>query len=64
MTNKHNVKASYIEENPVDVAILPGLPPEIRTPHRADRIERYVEARCPDGSSFSRDLRSLEDLRD
>ena len=31
---------------------------------RADRIERYVEARCPDGSSFSRDLRSLEDLRD
>ncbi len=30
---------------------------------RAAELESYVAARCPDGSSFERDLRSLEDLR-
>jgi uncharacterized protein len=30
---------------------------------RAEQVERFVAARCPDGSSFSRELRSLEDLR-
>jgi uncharacterized protein YlxP (DUF503 family) len=30
---------------------------------RAERVERYVAARCPDGTAFTRDLRSLEDLR-
>lgn len=30
---------------------------------RADAVQRFVAARCPDGSSFERDLRSLEDLR-
>jgi uncharacterized protein len=32
--------------------------------HRADEVERFVEARCPDGSSFERDLLSLADIRD
>jgi uncharacterized protein YlxP (DUF503 family) len=30
---------------------------------RADDLERYVLSRCPEGCSFRRDLRSLEDLR-
>lgn len=30
---------------------------------RAEQVERFIAARCPDGSSFTRDLRSLEDLR-
>jgi uncharacterized protein YlxP (DUF503 family) len=32
-------------------------------PARADELERYIAGRCPDGCSFQRDLRSLEDLR-
>jgi len=31
---------------------------------RADELERFVEARCPDGCSFERDLLSLADIRD
>jgi uncharacterized protein YlxP (DUF503 family) len=31
---------------------------------RADELERFVEARCPDGCSFERDLMSLADIRD
>ena len=31
---------------------------------RADRLEEIVVARAGEGSSFERDLRSLEDLRD
>lgn len=31
---------------------------------RVDELERFVEARCPDGCSFHRDLRSLADIRD
>jgi len=31
---------------------------------RADEVERFVEARCPDGCSFERDVLSLADLRD
>ena len=30
---------------------------------RADDLERFVERRCDGGCSFSRDLRSLEDIR-
>ena len=30
---------------------------------RADDLCRYVESRLPDGCSFERDLRTLEDLR-
>jgi uncharacterized protein YlxP (DUF503 family) len=30
---------------------------------RADDLERYVEARCPDGCSFERDLLSVADIR-
>ncbi len=30
---------------------------------RADELERFVEARCPDGCSFERDLLSLADIR-
>jgi uncharacterized protein len=33
-------------------------------PERADEVERFVAARCPDGSSFARELRSWEELRD
>ena len=31
---------------------------------RADKLERFVEARLPDGCTFERDLRSLSDLRE
>ncbi|UJA21223.1 DUF503 domain-containing protein [Thermoleophilia bacterium SCSIO 60948] len=31
---------------------------------RADAAERLIESRFPDGCSFERTLRSLEDLRD
>jgi uncharacterized protein YlxP (DUF503 family) len=30
---------------------------------RADELERMIESACPDGTSFSRDLLSLEDIR-
>jgi uncharacterized protein YlxP (DUF503 family) len=30
---------------------------------RADEVERFVLARCPEGASFDRDLRSLADIR-
>jgi hypothetical protein len=42
------------------VAIAGG--PEV--PERAEAVQRFIAARCPDGSSFRRYLRSLEDLRD
>jgi uncharacterized protein YlxP (DUF503 family) len=35
--------------------------PEVRS--RADDLERFVEARCPDGCSFERDLLSVADIR-
>lgn len=31
---------------------------------RAEEVERFIAARCPDGSSFERQLRSLDELRD
>jgi len=31
---------------------------------RAADLERFIEARCPDGCSFERDLLSLVDVRD
>jgi uncharacterized protein YlxP (DUF503 family) len=31
---------------------------------RADQLERFIEARCPDGCAFERDLVSLADVRD
>ena len=31
---------------------------------RAGEVERFVDSRCPDGASFARTLRTLEDLRD
>ncbi len=31
---------------------------------RADELERFVDARCPEGCIFQRDLLSLSDLRD
>jgi hypothetical protein len=30
---------------------------------RADELVRFVEARCPDGCAFERDLLSLADIR-
>ena len=30
---------------------------------RADEVCRFIESRCPDGCTFDRDLRSLEDIR-
>jgi uncharacterized protein YlxP (DUF503 family) len=30
---------------------------------RADDLERFIEARCPDGCAFERDLLSLTDVR-
>ncbi len=29
---------------------------------RADELERFISSRCPEGASFARTLRSLEDL--
>ena len=34
---------------------------EIR--ERASELERFVEARCPDGCSFERDVLTLDDVR-
>jgi uncharacterized protein YlxP (DUF503 family) len=31
---------------------------------RAGEVERFIEARCPEGCSFERDLLSLADIRD
>jgi uncharacterized protein YlxP (DUF503 family) len=31
---------------------------------RADEVQRFIESRCPDGASFDRTLRSLDDIRD
>jgi uncharacterized protein YlxP (DUF503 family) len=33
------------------------------TAARGDEVERFIEARCPDGCSFQRDLRTLADIR-
>jgi uncharacterized protein YlxP (DUF503 family) len=33
------------------------------TAARADEMERFVEARAPDGCSFARELRTLADIR-
>ena len=33
------------------------------TPARADEMERFVEARCPDGCRFERELRTFADIR-
>lgn len=30
---------------------------------RADEVERFIDFRCPDGASFTRTLRTLEDLQ-
>jgi len=31
---------------------------------RADEVQRFIESRCPDGASFDRTLRTLDDIRD
>jgi uncharacterized protein YlxP (DUF503 family) len=31
---------------------------------RADELERFIAARCAEGTGFQRELRSLEDLRE
>jgi uncharacterized protein len=42
------------------VALVGGA----ETEARAGELERFVEARCPDGCAFERDLRTLADIRD
>jgi uncharacterized protein YlxP (DUF503 family) len=42
------------------VALVGGA--EVRA--RAAELERFIEARCPDGCAFERDLLSLADVRD
>jgi hypothetical protein len=42
------------------VALVGGR--EVRD--RAAEVERFVEARCPDGCRFERDLVTLADIRD
>jgi uncharacterized protein YlxP (DUF503 family) len=42
------------------IALVGG--PEVGA--RADEVERFVEAGCPDGCGFDRDLLSLADVRD
>jgi uncharacterized protein YlxP (DUF503 family) len=36
--------------------------PEVR--RRADEVENFVEARCPEGCNFQRDLLTLADIRE
>ena len=43
--------------------LLIALVGDSRVGDRADELCRFVETRCPDGASFERDLRSLEDIR-
>jgi uncharacterized protein len=31
---------------------------------RADEVQRFIESRCPEGCTFDRTLRSLDDIRD
>jgi uncharacterized protein len=31
---------------------------------RADEVQRFIESRCPDGASFDRTLRTLDEIRD
>lgn len=40
-------------------ALVGGAEVEVR----ADRLQGFIEARCPDGCSFERQLRTLEDLK-
>lgn len=44
--------------------LLCALVGDRETTSRADELERFVEARCPDGCGFRRDLRTLTDIRD
>jgi uncharacterized protein YlxP (DUF503 family) len=41
------------------VALVGGAEVDVR----ADELERFVEARCPDGCRVDRDLRTLADIR-
>jgi uncharacterized protein YlxP (DUF503 family) len=41
------------------VALVGGVEVDVR----ADELERFVEARCPDGCRVDRDLRTLADIR-
>ncbi len=54
-TDRHDDKRSAV----LLVALVGGR--EVR--ERADEVERFVEARCPDGCTFERDLRTLGDIR-
>ena len=44
--------------------LLCALVGDRRVAARADELERFVEARCPSGCAFTRDLLTLADLRD
>jgi len=37
---------------------------DARVGDRADQVERFIESRCPDGCTFDRTVRSLDDIRD
>ena len=54
-TDRHDDKRAGV----LLAALVGGA--EVRA--RADELERFVLARCPDGCTFERDLRTLSDIR-
>ncbi len=43
--------------------LLAALVGGAEVPRRADELERFIEARCPDGCRFERNLLTLADIR-
>ena len=44
--------------------LLVALVGDSRIGDRADQVEGFIASRCPDGATFDRTLRTLEDIRD
>lgn len=64
---RHRFKAAVSEMDGHDTwqrsTLLIALVGDGSVGDRADEVERYLLSRCPDGCTFERDLRSLEDIR-
>ena len=64
---RHRFKAAVSETDGHDTwqssTLLIALVGDGSVDDRADEVCRFVESRCPDGCTFDRDLRSLEDIR-
>lgn len=64
---RHRFKAAVSETGGHDTwqrsTLLIALVGDPIVDDRADDICRFIESRCPDGCTFERDMRSLEDIR-